>query len=114
VPSSRDEKTRLPIYSLYAGTRHPTLQMLDGLDVIVVDLQDIGARFYTYPAAIAYVLEETAKRKLPVVVLDRPDPVNGVEVAGPMQDAGGNRYVGYLPMPIRHGLTIGELAALLN
>ncbi len=114
VPSSRDEKTGLPIYSLYGATRRPTPQMLDGLDVIVVDLQDIGARFYTYPAAIAYVLEETAKRKLPVIVLDRPDPVNGMDIEGPMQEAGGNRYVGYLPMPIRHGMTIGELVALLN
>ena len=91
VDSSRDEKTGLPIHSLYGETRRPTAAMLDGLDVVVVDLQDVGARFYTYPATIAYVLEEAAKRKLPVVVLDRPNPIDGFDVEGPAQDAGGNR-----------------------
>ncbi len=114
VSSSRDEKTGLPIHSLYGDTRRPAAAMLDGLDVIVVDLQDVGARFYTYPAAIAYVLEEAVKRKLPVIVLDRPNPIDGFDVEGPAQDAGGNQYVGYLPMPIRHGLTIGELVRLFN
>jgi len=114
VESSRDQKTGVPIHSLYGKTLPPTDTMLDGLDLVVVDLQDIGARFYTYPAAIAYVLEEVVKRKLPVVVLDRPNPIDGFDVEGPAQDAGGNRYVGYLPMPIRHGLTIGELVRLLN
>ena len=113
VSSSRDEKTGLPIHSLYGETQRPTAQMLDGLDTIVVDLQDIGARFYTYPVAVAYVLEEAVKRKLPVIVLDRPNPV-GSAVEGPHQEAGTNRYVGYLPMPIRHGLTIGELVTLFN
>ena len=72
--STRDEKTGLPIHSLYGKTLRPTAAMLDGLDVVVVDLQDVGARFYTYPATIAYVLEEAAQRKLPIVVLDRPEP----------------------------------------
>ncbi|HMB78896.1 MAG TPA: serine hydrolase, partial [Vicinamibacterales bacterium] len=97
VESSRDQKTGVPIHSLYGKTLRPTDTMLDGLDLVVVDLQDIGARFYTYPAAIAYVLEEVVKRKLPVVVLDRPNPIDGFDVEGPAQDAGGNRYVGYLP-----------------
>ena len=66
--------------------------MLDGLDVVVVDLQDAGARFYTYPAAIAYCSEEAAERKLPIVVLDRPNPIDGFDIEGPVQDAGGNRY----------------------
>ena len=114
VESSRDQKTGVPIHSLYGRTLRPTDAMLDGLDLIVVDLQDIGARFYTYPAAIAYLLEEAVKRKLPVIVLDRPNPIDGFDVEGPAQDAGGNRYVGYLPMPVRHGLTIGELARLFN
>src|SRR5262245_1913227 len=87
--------------------------MLDGLDAMVVDLQDVGTRFYTYPVAIAYVLEEAAKRNLPVVVLDRPNPI-GSAVEGPNQEPGTNRYVGYLQMPIRHGLTIGELVTLYN
>src|SRR6185503_19900789 len=112
VPASRDEKTGLPIHSLYGQTLRPTPAMLDGLETVVVDLQDIGARFWSYPTAIAYFLEEAAKRKLPVVVLDRPNPIGGFEIEGPAQEAGGNRYVGYLPMPIRHGLTLGELVSL--
>ncbi len=114
VASGRDEKTGVAIHSLYGDTQRPTPAMLDGLDVLVVDLQDVGVRFYTYPVAVAYVLEEAVKRKLPVVVLDRPNPVNGFDIEGPAQDPGGNRYVGYLPMPIRHGLTIGELVRLFN
>jgi len=114
VPSSRDEKTGLPIHSLYGDTRRPTAAMLDGIDVMVVDLQDIGARFYTYITSMAYVLEETARRKLPVVVLDRPNPVDGFDIEGPNQDSSAIGFVGYLAMPIRHGLTIGELARLFN
>ena len=114
VPSTHDEKTGLPIYSLYGATERPTGDMLQGLDAIVVDLQDVGARFYTYPAAVAYVMEEAAKRKLPVVVLDRPNPIDGFDVEGPMQDSTERAYTGYLRMPIRHGMTLGELARLFN
>ena len=114
VPSSHDERTGLPIYSLYGVTRRPTASMLAGLEAIVVDLQDIGARFYTYPATIAYVMEEAARRAIPVVVLDRPNPIDGFDVEGPFQDAEAVGFTGYLPMPIRHGLTIGELARLFN
>ena len=114
VSSSRDEKTGLPIHSLYGATLRPTSAMLDGLDMIVVDLQDVGVRFYSYPVSIAYILEEAAKRKIPTLVLDRPNPVDGFDVEGPAQEAGGNRYVGYLPMPVRHGLTIGELVRVFN
>jgi uncharacterized protein YbbC (DUF1343 family) len=114
IESSRDQKTGLTVHSLYGKTLRPTAAMLDGLDVVVVDLQDAGARIYTYPAAIAYFMEEAAARKLPIVVLDRPNPIDGFDIEGPAQDPGGNRYVGYLPMPMRHGLTIGELASLFN
>ena len=114
VDSSRDEKTGLPIHSLYGATLRPTDAMLQGLDAIVVDLQDIGARFYTYPATVAYVLEEAARRRLAVVVLDRPDPIDGFDVEGPNQDAAAIGFNGYVAMPIRHGLTIGELARLFN
>jgi len=114
VASSRDEATGLPIYSLYGDTRRPTDAMLAGLDTLVVDLQDIGARFYTYPATVAYVMEEAARRKLAVVVLDRPNPVDGFDVEGPFQDAAAVGFNGYVPMPIRHGLTLGELARLFN
>jgi uncharacterized protein YbbC (DUF1343 family)/CubicO group peptidase (beta-lactamase class C family) len=115
VASSTDEKTGLPIYSLYGETRRPAAAMLDGLDVIVVDLQDIGARFYTYTTTMAYVLEEAAKSRLPVVVLDRPNPINGFAIEGPALDKAQIGFTGYFaPMPIRHGLTIGELARLFN
>jgi uncharacterized protein YbbC (DUF1343 family)/CubicO group peptidase (beta-lactamase class C family) len=114
VPSSRDEKTGLPIYSLYGESLRPTAEMLQGIDAVVVDLQDIGARFYTYPAATGYLMEEAAKRKVSVVVLDRPNPVDGFDVEGPMQDWTERRYTSYYRMPIRHGLTLGELASLFN
>jgi uncharacterized protein YbbC (DUF1343 family)/CubicO group peptidase (beta-lactamase class C family) len=114
VPSSRDERTGLPIHSLYGETRRPTGTMLDGIDTLVIDVQDIGARFYTYPASVAYAMEEAARRKLAVVVLDRPNPIDGFDVEGPRQDADAIGFNGYLPMPIRHGLTIGELARLFN
>jgi uncharacterized protein YbbC (DUF1343 family)/CubicO group peptidase (beta-lactamase class C family) len=114
VPSSRDEKTGLQIHSLYGETRRPTAAMFDGIDTLVVDLQDIGARFYTYPATIGYILEEAAPRRISVVVLDRPNPVDGFDVEGPMLDASAISFNGYVPMPIRHGMTLGELARLFN
>jgi len=114
VPSSRDEKTGLPIYSLYGDTRRPSDAMLAGLDTVVVDLQDVGARFYTYPATVGYLLEEAAKRKIAVVVLDRPLPIDGFDVEGPNPDAASIGFNAYLAMPIRHGLTLGELARLFN
>jgi uncharacterized protein YbbC (DUF1343 family) len=114
VESSRDEKTGLPIFSLYGKTRRPTDDTLKGVDTLVVDLQDIGARFWTYPTTMEYVVEEAARRKLNVVVLDRPNPIGGAVVEGPMQDASAVGFTGYVTMPIRHGLTMGELARLFN
>jgi uncharacterized protein YbbC (DUF1343 family)/CubicO group peptidase (beta-lactamase class C family) len=115
VPSSRDEQTGLPIHSLYGNTRRPTDAMLAGLDTLVIDLQDVGVRFYTYTATMGYVMEEAAKRKIEVVVLDRPNPVNGWQIEGPAADAAHEGFIAYLPaMPIRHGMTLGELARLFN
>jgi uncharacterized protein YbbC (DUF1343 family)/CubicO group peptidase (beta-lactamase class C family) len=115
VPTEVDEKTKLPIHSLYGETRRPTAAMLDGLDALVIDLQDIGARFYTYTTTLAFAMEEAAKRKLPVFVLDRPNPVNGWQIEGPSLDPDAASFVGYFPaMPIRHGMTLGELARLFN
>jgi uncharacterized protein YbbC (DUF1343 family) len=114
IESSRDDKTGLPIHSLYGTTLRPTDAMLAGIDTIVIDLQDIGARFYTYPATIGYILEEAARRKIGVVALDRPNPIDGLDVEGPNQDASAIGFNGYLPMPIRHGMTLGELARLFN
>lgn len=115
VPSSKDERTGLPIHSLYGETRRPTAAMLDGLDAIVIDLQDVGARFYTYMTSIAYVMEEAAPRRIKVFVLDRPNPIGGVSIEGPTLDDDLASFVGYFPaMPTRHGMTLGEIARLLN
>ena len=115
VPSTTDERTGLPIHSLYGDTRRPTDAMLQGIDTLVIDLQDIGARFYTYMTTMAYAMEEAAKRKISIVVLDRPNPINGVHIEGPTLDPTGVGFTGYVPlMPIRHGMTLGELAKLFN
>jgi uncharacterized protein YbbC (DUF1343 family)/CubicO group peptidase (beta-lactamase class C family) len=114
VSSSRDDKTGLPIHSLYGQTLRPTSEMLAGIDTIVIDLQDIGVRFYTYVSTMAYVMEEAAKRKIAVVVLDRPNPINGFQVEGPTLPREALGFTAYYPMPIRHGMTIGELATLFN
>ncbi|MEW5982658.1 MAG: exo-beta-N-acetylmuramidase NamZ domain-containing protein [Acidobacteriota bacterium] len=114
VAASADEKTGLPIHSLYGETRRPTDQMLDGIDTLVIDLQDVGVRFYTYITTMAYVMEEAAKRKIGVVVLDRVNPIGGVQIEGPIVDEGELAFTAYMPMPIRHGLTMGELATLFN
>ena len=114
IASSRDAQTSLPVHSLYGDSLRPTAAMLDGLDLLVVDLPDIGTRFYTYATTMAYAMEEAAKRKLPVIVLDRPNPIGGVSIEGPTLDDEAIGFTGYLPMPIRHGLTLGELAGLFN
>jgi uncharacterized protein YbbC (DUF1343 family)/CubicO group peptidase (beta-lactamase class C family) len=115
VPSSRDEQTGLQIHSLYGDTRRPTDAMLAGLDTLVIDLQDVGTRFYTYAATMAYVMEEAAKQKIAVVVLDRPNPINGWQIEGPAADEAFTGLTAYLPaMPVRHGMTLGELAQLFN
>ncbi|MEN3339842.1 MAG: hypothetical protein V7647_3518 [Acidobacteriota bacterium] len=114
VPSATDEKTGLRIESLYGDTRRPTPAMLEGLDTIVIDLQDVGARFYTYPTTMAYVMEEAAKRKLPVVVLDRPNPIDGFQIEGPTIDKAALSFTSYFPLPVRHGMTLGELARVFN
>ena len=114
VVSSTDEKTGLPIYSLYGATTRPTDDMLKGLDTIVIDLQDVGARFYTYATTLAYVMEEAAKRKIAVVVLDRPNPITGIQIEGPSLDPAELGFTAYFPMPIRHAMTLGELARLFN
>jgi uncharacterized protein YbbC (DUF1343 family) len=115
VPSSVDEKTGLPIVSLYGSTERPTADMLADLDAIVIDLQDIGARFYTYITTMSYVMEAAASHKIKVIVLDRPNPIGGVEIEGPALDAGAVGFTGAFPeVPVRHGLTIGELATLFN
>jgi len=115
IKSDRDQKTGLPIYSLYGETNRPTGEMLEGIDTLVYDIQDVGVRFYTYETTLAYVLEEAAKRKIKVVVLDRVNPINGWMVEGPALEKETASFVGYFPgSPIRHGMTVGELALLFN
>ena len=116
VPSTTDEKTGLPIHSLYGQTERPTDAMLAGLDAIVIDLQDIGARFYTYMTSMAYVMEAAAARHIKVIVLDRPNPIGGALVEGPALDAGATSFIGYFPaMPISmNGMTIRRDRAALQ
>jgi uncharacterized protein YbbC (DUF1343 family) len=114
IASSKDPSTGLPIYSLYGETQRPTDQMLAGIDALVFDVQDAGVRFYTYTATMAYCMEEAAKHKIAFFVLDRPNPMGGEIVEGPMLDPDKLSFVGYFPMPVRYGLTIGELAQLFN
>lgn len=114
VSDSKDERTGLPIYSLYGETRRPKPEQLKDLDALVFDIQDIGTRFYTYMSTLGYVMEEAPKVKLPVFVLDRPNPIGGVEVDGPIADADKLSMIAYHRIPVRHGMTIGELARLFN
>jgi uncharacterized protein YbbC (DUF1343 family)/CubicO group peptidase (beta-lactamase class C family) len=114
VSDSKDNATGLPIYSLYGETRRPKPEQLKDLDALVFDIQDIGARFYTYISTLGYLLEEAAKAKLPVFVLDRPNPIDGVDVEGPIADSDKLSFTSYHTIPTRHGLTIGELGQLFN
>jgi len=114
VSSSKDATTGLPIYSLYGEERRPTDEMLQGIDALVFDIQDAGVRFYTYTATMGYCLEEAAKRHIAFYVLDRPNPLNGDVVEGPMLDPDKTSFVAYYPVPVRYGLTIGELAQFYN
>jgi uncharacterized protein YbbC (DUF1343 family) len=114
VSSSVDESTGLPVYSLYGDTRRPTAEMLKNVDALVFDIQDIGARFYTYITTMAYCMEEAARANIPFYVLDRPNPIGGLAVEGPMLDPDRTSFVGYMPLPVRHGMTVGELARYFN
>ena len=114
INDSIDEKTDLPVYSLYGETRRPKPEQLKDLDAIVFDIQDIGVRFYTYEATLLNVLEEAAKAGKPVFVLDRPNPINGETVEGAIADADKLSFVVSHTVPVRHGMTIGELAQMMN
>src|SRR5262249_46115751 len=114
IKDGKDSKTGLPIYSLYGKNRRPTEDQLAGIDTLVYDIQDIGCRFYTYLTTLGYILETAAKHGLRLVVLDRPNPVGGLLVEGPLLDRKHESFVGYHPLPVRHGMTLGELALLFN
>ena len=114
VSDSKDEQTGLPIYSLYGETRRPKPEQLKDLDAIVYDIQDVGARFYTYISTLGYVMEEAARAHIPLYVLDRPNPIDGLDVDGPVADEGRLSFIAYHRIPVRHGMTVGELARLYN
>lgn len=114
ISSTKDPVSGLPVYSLYGETRRPTDEMLSGIDALVFDVQDAGVRFYTYTTTMAYCMEEAAKHKIAFFVLDRPNPLGGEIVEGPVLDADKTSFTAYFRLPIRYGLTIGELAQLFN
>ena len=114
VASATDATTGLPVFSLYGETRRPTDEMLKGLDALVLDIQDAGVRFYTYTTTMAYAMEEAAKRHIAFFVLDRPNPLDGETIEGPMLDRDKLSFTGYFPMPVRYGMTLGELAQMFN
>jgi len=114
VPFTTDARTGLPVYSLYGETKKPTPDMLHGIDILVYDIQDVGVRFYTYIWTMSYVLEAAAECGVPLIVLDRPNPIGGQVIAGPMLEPGYASFVGRYLIPLRHGLTVGELAQLFN
>ncbi len=114
VASTTDAATGLPIYSLYGQTRRPTDEMLRGLDALVFDIQDVGVRFYTYTTTMAYAMEAAAQHHIAFYVLDRPDPIDGITIEGPMLDPDKLSFVGYFPMPVRYAMTLGELAQMFN
>lgn len=114
VSSSMEPTTGLPLYSLYSYIRRPTETMLDGLDALIFDIQDIGVRFYTYITTMGYAMEAAAKRGIPFYVLDRPNPINDSVVQGPVMDGDFKSFTGYFPLPVRYGMTVGELAEMFN
>ena len=114
VASGRDAATGLPVYSLYGKVKRPTAQMLKGLDALVYDIQDVGTRFYTYITTMGYAMEAAAGAGLDFYVLDRPNPITAAVVEGPVLDPDLQSFIGYFPLPLRYGMTVGELAQLFN
>ncbi len=113
-PHTEDRRRKRPVYSLYSETRTPTADMLAGLEALVVDLQDVGTRIYTYIYTMANCMIAARDHGLPVIVCDRPNPIGGRTVEGPMLESGFESFVGQYPIPMRHGMTIGELARMFN
>lgn len=114
VEDAKDSVTGLPAYSLYGKTRHPTPEMLEGVDVLVYDVQDIGSRSYTFISTLAIAMEAAAEHKLGLVVLDRPNPLGGERIEGRPLDLKFQSFVGHLPIPYLHGMTVGEVAEMIN
>lgn len=113
IKDGKDTKTGLPIISLYGNNKKPTKEQLSGIDVMIFDLQDVGARFYTYISSLHYLMEACAENNIPVIVLDRPNP-KGATVDGPVLELKNKSFVGMHPIPVLHGMTIGEYAQMIN
>ncbi len=114
VESTMDRELGIPIYSLYGKTKKPTKEMLDEVDVVIFDMQDVGARFYTYISTMAYAMQAAAEHRKRFLVFDRPNPINGIDVEGPVLEPSLTSFVGMFPLPVRHGLTIGEIARMIK
>ena len=117
ISNSKDAVTGIPVYSVYGATdaaRRPSVDVLKTLDAVVIDIQDAGVRFYTYETTLGYFLEAAAKAGIDIIVLDRPNPITGAFVQGPISDSAHESFVNYQPIPVRHGMTIGELAKMFN
>ncbi|WP_285767125.1 DUF1343 domain-containing protein [Peribacillus sp. SI8-4] len=110
----KDEKTGLPVYSLYGKTKKPTPEMLKDVEVLVFDIQDVGTRYYTYIYTMAYAMEAAKENDIPFIVLDRPNPQGGEAIDGPVLEQEFSSFVGMYPIPLKHGMTVGELATLFN
>lgn len=109
-----DSKTGLPVFSLYGKTKKPAKHLLDSIDVLIFDIQDIGARFYTFISTMYYAIQSAAENNIPIIILDRPNPINGIDIQGPLLKSEFKSFVGIAEIPIRHGLTVGELALYFN
>ena len=114
IEDSEDSSTGIRVFSLYGSTRRPTADMLSGIDTLVFDIQDIGTRFYTYISTMGQAMQAAAENHVRFVVLDRPNPINGITVSGPVLDEGRESFVGFHRLPVRHGMTIGELALMFK
>ncbi len=114
VASGADVRTGLPVYSLYGAVRKPTAEMLAGIDTLVFDIQSVGVRFYTYITTLFYAMQAAAEHGMRFIVCDRPNPIGGVIIEGPVLEPGFESFVGPGPLPVRYALTIGELARLYN
>lgn len=114
VASTTEPTTGLPVYSLYGDVERPTDKMLEGIDALVFDIQDAGVRFYTYITTMGYAMEAAARKGIAFYVLDRPNPITGSLVQGPVMEKDFKSFVGYFPLPVRHGMTVGELAEMFN
>lgn len=114
IDDMTDPDTGLKVYSLYGADRKPSPESLAGIDTLVFDIQDIGCRFYTYVSTMGEAMKVAAEKRIRFVVLDRPNPINGIDLGGPLLDAGSESFVGYHTLPVRHGMTVGEIAGLLK